>query len=211
MSGPLRPYPAADTTRRGWTLIELLLAVIIALLVISLLFSIYHTVLTATRQQATRHQQDETAHAVRQLSHDLQAAFYPADDTNCVMRLRQDDGLHLAWCATLLGTQEYTPRWFDITQVHYYTATNGTTVSLLRETTPLVGPASGQPPASDEILHDIKAIQIQLFDGETWQEAWPVDDPPVLPRAARISLQTGIGTAITTDVFIPAGSTLSPH
>ena len=204
---------APAPSRRAFTLLEVLLATVIALLVTTLLASTYHTVITATRNQGARRARGEAARAVGQLARELQAAFFPPGDTNCVPRLGQTNGLQLEWCATLLGAREADLRWFDVTRICCRTVTNGPLVSLVRETAPLAGPAALLPPVTNELVRALRNIKIAFFDGEDWVETWPVSDPPTLPRAARIRLLAGDPRDpidIQTEVFLPAGSVVRP-
>jgi len=215
MQSPVRCF--YSRTNNGWTLIELLLSVGIALLIVALLTSVYHTVLSASQGQAARRGQEEARQALSYLSRDLQTAFHPEGDITCQLSLTNRDhpnkGFRLSFCTAIPNEREIDLRWFNLIGVHYETATDEIGTRLLRVTTPLVGPGSLMPPVTNELVHQVRKASVSLFDGEDWIDVWPASEPPKMPKAARLVLSVGNGIRPmewTTEIFLPSGTMVRP-
>ena len=204
-------------TKYGWTLIELLLSVGIALFIVTLLTSIYHTVLSVTQGQLARRGQDQARQALSDLGRDLQTAYDPEGDTTCQLSSTNMDnaseGFRLSFCTAVLNENETDLRWFNVVRVHYETAKNEFGTRLLRVTTPMVGPGSPMPPVTNELVNQVRSASVFLFDGENWVGAWSAADPPKRPKAARLVLSVGNGSRpkeLSTEIFLPSGAIVSP-
>ena len=215
MQSPVRRFDSR--TNNGWTLIELLLSVGIALLIVALLTSIYHTVLSASQGQSARRGQEKARQALSDLGRDLQTAFHPEGDITCQLSLTNRDhlkeGFRLSFCTAVPNEREIDLRWFTFIHVHYETATNELGTRLLRVTTPLVGPGSLMPPVTNELVNQVRKASVFLFDGEDWIGTWPASDPPKMPKAARLVLSVGNGSRPTewmTEIFLPSGTLVRP-
>ncbi len=209
----------AHSSRSGMTLIEVLLALSIATLVIALVLSIYHTVSLNVQSQEKRHKGSVAiAGAVQQLSDDLARTFIVEDNDQCIFSLtpaseREDLGSSVSFCMTRRQEGERDARWLVAEHVEYRAekGENGG-INLVRERQPLAGPQTRDTCGTNILITGISRFQITVFDGEEWQESWPVDDQVRCPKAAHIEIQAAQPEAspvFKTTVFLPAGNVIS--
>lgn len=203
----------------GWTLIELLLAIAIGALVITLLFSAYHTLMTALERRAgSGSTAAEAAAVLDAIVDDLSRIVPPDQDEDCGLRLSRDKTRdmveNLALCAAQPGDEQIDPRWFDVTVIEYRLEQRAIGHTLLRLARPDVGPGSEDPPVTNVLHHQVAHLDIRLFHEGEWVDAWDSEDEDALPRAARIeiALENAAGQAETlaTEVFLPVGAVIEP-
>lgn len=203
------PMPARSA-RGGMTLVELLLAIVIASLVVALVFSTYRTVhaVAAGQQQrvATRR---VPADALQQLQADLMRAFDAGrPETRMILTQRLDQAA-VSFCLVEPLPGETDLRWSRAVRVEW--AVDGTDgrLALRRSAQPVAGPGSLSPPVTNAVAGDIARFAVQVHDGTNWTARWPPADTNVLPRLARLELLArGVPTneAWQLDVWIPAGN-----
>lgn len=196
------------------TLIELILAIAIASLVITLVFSVYRTVsLTMQGQDERRRGTDVAAAAVRKIAHDLACTFAPKSDETCKFILEKDASLlaaaRLSFCAAIMPDKETDLRWFELHRVAYRVGTDSNNaVVLFRENQPLAGPGAFAPPVTNVLASDVESFRVSVYNGSEWNDEWSSADA-VCPRAARIELTARIGSgtkSFQTEVLIPVGN-----
>ncbi|OGV46724.1 MAG: hypothetical protein A2X46_12210 [Lentisphaerae bacterium GWF2_57_35] len=201
------------------SLIELLLAMIIVVLVVTVAMSLYHTVASTLQGQTERLEGTIPAtDALRQITRDLTCAFAAPGDSMCDFFLKAADApdspaLELSFCTAIPSPTENEIPWGEIRQVKYLLIANTTTDSLTlhRSMRPLTGPAALEPVQTNVLALGIRQIKMEAFDGEKWQSEWPGEDSPVLPQAIRIEMQAGSPRnpkPLITEVFIPAGNAI---
>ena len=188
----------------GTTLIELLLAIVIALLVIGAVFSMYHT---ATRvvetQDAVESGPAAAARALEGIVRDLQCAALPEETPDCRFLLGPAKGedageVHLGFCTAGRPAGDDT-RWVDFQKVLYrFRPGSDRDGVLARETTPLAGPGSGEP-VEEDLVQRVEEMEMEAFDGTDWVAEWKQGG---LPRGVRFRLVIG-GQAYAAEAFIP--------
>ena len=200
--------------RSGMTLIELILAIAIASLVISLVLTVYRTVsVTMLGQEERRRGADAVADAVERIARDLVCTFAPKSDNSCLFVLDRgapaSKSPHLSFCAAVVPEGETDLRWFDLHRVTYRVDVEGGSAPvLLRESRPLSGPGALAPAVTNVLAREVESFRVFAYDGTEWKDDWP----PGLagcPRAARVELTArhGSGTkTFQTEVLIPAGN-----
>lgn len=205
--------------RSGMTLIELLLAVAIAVLVLGVVLSAYHMVsVTLAGQQARRRGPDAAARAVEQLSRDLQCvSVVPAGDLGA-FTASPDSGpakkdTDLAFCTAVVPPGEGDLRWSHLERVRYHAVdVPGAGLTLLREHRPLAGPDAFLPPQTNVVAEGLAGFRVTVYDGAAWQGRWPPDRGPTCPAAARIEVALGTESGermFRTEVLIPAGQVVT--
>lgn len=196
------------------TLIELILAMAIASLVITLVFSVYHTVsLTMQGQDERRRGADAVADAVRQIAHDLACTFAPKSDETCTFTLEKDTSplaaARLSFCATVMPDTETDLRWFELHHVAYRVgADSKNALALFRENQSLAGPGAFAPPITNVLASDVESFRVSVYNGSEWNDEWSSADA-ACPRAARIELTARVGSgtkSFQTEVLIPVGN-----
>ena len=215
------PFLAPQPPRGGgFTLVELLVALSLSAVVLTLVFTGYAVVLAVRRGQAERAAPAETAQqALRQLSRDLERIFvYPGDDATRVL-LQADAGAphglrELSFCRCALPPGARDPLWATAERVAYrLEAATATDSVLICESRPLAGVGARDPPQTNGLFRHVTRFEVRLFDGKEWQAAWPVGaNTSAVPRAARLDLTVQQGPArvsAVTEVYIPVGNRIA--
>jgi prepilin-type N-terminal cleavage/methylation domain-containing protein len=192
--------------RRGLTLVELLVALVISLLIAGVVFSTYRMVsVVASGQQARRQGSHAAAAALEQLRLDLFTAFLPAGDAACALTLQkpadEQGSSALSFCLVQRPAAPADPAFAEIWSIGYSLAGER---GLIRSSRPAVGPASIQPAATNQLMGKATAFRVQLFDGISWREQWPAEEEQGKPQRARIELAAG-DSRWEAEFLIPAG------
>lgn len=216
----MRPLPGNPRTssQAGLTLIEVLLAVVIASLVLTLVFSMYHAATrTVESQQQRRAGPDATAAAIDQAARELACAFGQGDDEKCRFLLAWRESpegrtAELSFATPLPANGETDLRWNTLARIAYRVATDERNERwLTREVQPLSGPGADLPPQTNFVVRGVVQFTVSVFDGSAWVADWPVPDLPICPQAARLELtvqeRSGPRT-FKTEVMIPGGLTI---
>ena len=203
----------------AFTLLELLVALGLAVVLCALIFSAYALTTAVHRSQAARQAPEAAARGVlRLLADDLERTFVAADDPKAGFRLQTGAAasnalweLSFCRCAAALGEPD--ERWAGLERVTYrlLEQDDGSRL-LLCASQPLAGPGAFQPPCTNEVIRHLEHLEIRLFDGQAWHDQWPpTGAAPTLgaPRAARLDVAArlaGIPATAAVEVFIPAGN-----
>ena len=199
------------------TLIELILAIAIASLVITLVFSVYHTVsVTMQGQEERRRGADAAADAVQQIARDLACTFAPKSDRGVQVHPREgrlgSTVSQLSFCTAVMPEGETDLRWFELHRVAYRVGIDAKdAVVLFRENQPLAGPGAFAPPVTNVLAGDVESFRVSVYDGSEWKDEWSSGDA-ACPRAARIELTARYGSGtktFQTEVLIPAGNSVT--
>jgi len=217
----MRPLPGTRQlpATSGLTLIEVLLAIVIASLVIALVFSMYHAATrTVESQQHRRAGADVTTDALDQLARELACAFAQGDDEKCRFLLAHTEMpegrvAELAFATAVPDGREMDLRWCGVARVSYRVVPGDDGARwLAREVQLLAGPGAAQPPQTNLLVRGILSFSVSVFDGSAWGGEWPVPEKSPCPQAARVELvvaeQDG-SRPFRTETAIPAGVTIS--
>jgi type II secretion system protein J len=209
--------PARPPEAHAFTLIEVLVALSLAAMLSALLLAAYALVTTVQRGQAGRQTPNETAQrALGRLADDLERTIVVANDTQTVFRLLTGAAasnalwdLSFCRCAAEPGAPEVP--WAEVDRVTYRLVEDEVTNRLLVcASRPLAGPGALQPARTNDLIPGLEQLDLQLFDGQRWQDHWPVTGQTSnVPRAARVevtALRGGIRARSSAEVFIPVGN-----
>jgi prepilin-type N-terminal cleavage/methylation domain-containing protein len=204
-------------SRSGMTLIELILAIALASLVVTLVFSVYRTVSTTLQGQDDRRRgADAVADAVQKIARDITCTFAPESDEACKFTLEKGDSApaasQLSFCTAVLPEGETDLRWFELHRVAYHIGKDSKGgVVLYRENRPLAGPGAFSPPVTNVLATSVESFHISVYNGSEWNDEWGTAEAGC-PRAARIELTATYGTGtktFQTEVLIPVGNSVS--
>lgn len=199
-----------SSRRQGFTLVELLLAIGIAVTLVTLLYQVFKTVSNGAlglTEQAGRLGRLETA--MESLMQDTACMFLP-DDDGCAVRLTESDDSAFStesfgFCRIQPPQDEQDLRWSRAYSIEYRLEEHKRAYRLLRIAAPLV---EGSAVSTNEILTPVTSFKVRLFDGTEWHDVMPEEDA-FKPHAAEISLGLdGVEKPLTTQVFIPTGAGL---
>lgn len=205
----MTPMPARGA-RGGMTLVELLLAIVIAVLVVALVFSTYRTVhAVAAGQQQRIETRRVPADALQQLQADLLRAFDAGRPETRMALTQRLDQAAVSFCLVEPLPGETDLRWSRAVRVEWAVDGADGRLELRRSVQPLAGPGSLGPATTNTVAGDIARFALQVHDGTNWASRWPPGASNVLPRLARLELLArGVPTneAWQLDVWIPAGN-----
>lgn len=213
---------SARSGRAGFTLVELLVALVIAVLIASVLVALYGIATRTVFDQQARARGPHAASTTLDLmADDLGRAILQAVATNDFFVLEnggtnQPPGVtaSLSFC-TLDPLQDTTPDWHLARRVTYRVETEGQPApALLRIHQPLTGPGSVGDPVTNVLVREVDTFSIELFDGSDWQSTWvgKAGDSR-RPKIARVVINStawkGASPLQRADLMIPAGHSVT--
>lgn len=179
--------PAGRSARRGVTLAELLVAMMVTTVLIIAIASLYRkTQAQYTAQNGRIETRRAPLRAIESVRDDLMRAYDAGrPDTRLVL------------------TQELGSARLDLTTIERSGGTNapmshriGWSVqgasgigALTRTHRPLSGPGSTEPPVTNQVLDGVVRFSVDVQDGTNWQTSWPLADSNQMPRLARVTLE----------------------
>ncbi len=208
------PRPYFRCRRHGATLLELLAATAIAVLIFSVLFTVYFSAIQTAGRQAGGRGAAAAADALDVLARDFMCAMIPANLTNPPLELtgatNDFPGMLCRFYTAEPFSPELGPRHYAArtVQVQLLPGPAADAYILERLSRPLPGAADGTN-LIRETWAPLRALVMAAYDGETWSNRWDGDD---LPRAIRLSLQYGAAPdqAYAMEIPIPAGIPFGP-
>ena len=215
-------------SRHALTLIELLVAMGIAVLLAAVVFAIYAGVLrTLDSQSRWRAQAYPASAALDALTLDLASAVIPWGITNAPFVLTPSldgaDGIKLHFFtampmsaashnATQALDESRSPpaiRAYAIREMDYALSSSRSagTNGLIRTWTAFRIDDPAGVASNRDIWESVRAIRLEVFDGTRWTNTWGGGTNVLLPRAARVMLTVGDESISrrTSEVLIPAG------
>ena len=217
-SHPLRMSRA----HRGFTLIELMLAVAILGLIMAMLTGAFHAIAAGKVQAESRLGVDRTARAILwQMSNEIRGAVQTPLIASHVLivgqaRARSGTPVDSITVSTLDPGHRPTLEDFGSEDVISYTSTpnrNRPGWSLLTRTrlSGLLSNTAGRNATSSTVLADnVLSLHMRYFDGTKWTESWDSESLPpgrALPLAVSIDLvvsaPNGAPVALSTMVSVP--------
>ena len=205
--------PRLTTVRarnNGFTILEALLSLVIAVLILSVIYSVHKTILTV--RQSTEDREDGPVAVMRllhELSRDLMCAV-PIEDAEASLELVTPDtstnASELALLTFVSDPEEgHAMEWNSIQRVHYVLRDAGDhTLNLVKEVTP--------KPLTEEtvvftniLLSQVAAFRVDVLRDGDWLSAYRCAKQDAWPKAARLCLQRTGEEAFQTEVFLPAG------
>ena len=189
-----RARPAARD-RGGFTLVELLIALGIALVVFAVVFFLYGA---ATGMAGLRDRRERTVFAVsdvlRTVRRDIASMLPPADDPACAVKLApgtaQDAARSdLAFCSLVQTTNAPGRFGIRVERLRFAMLDDaGSPPRFVRISQPLNGPASATA-ATNTLLANGTGFGVEIYDGAKWYRSWP---PPARKDAEKKPVAMGV-------------------
>ncbi len=214
----------------GFTLLEVILAIAIAVVLAGFIFSLYMTLSRSVDgHQGRRAGGAALAHALHQVAHDLTGAQpvfgYAAGGLELTTQEGPRGPVSIIRFSTpradgLPEEQADDLRWFRFVSVEYQLRTRPQERDeLVRLERPLVGPDALMDPVETVLAVGVDQFQVELYVDDDWVDAWSVDvteeEPEMWPARARIRL---VGDQRTRgerhhelEVPMPVGWTFAPR
>ena len=210
------------TRRAGFTLVEILVALALAMVVTALILSTL-----AITQRTRRSQADRVAcrtlaeQALGQLARDLERTFvFPKNEATAFKLQRgaaaSNAVLELAFARTAPLPGEGALRWAEVARMTYRLTETGPTQLVLTCTSqPVSGPAALEPAATNALFQPLESCDVLLFDGKEWKDQWSGggSSTNAAPLAARLTVVAARGNAhhrATTEIIIPISQKFAP-
>ena len=201
---------------RGMTLVEVLLALIIGVLIITLAFSFFNSSTNTLRKQKQRLKAQDSIHAaVAQLSRDIFSALPGEWYEDCTLALLPDDNKNLSesasiltLCAPIRNESRPAPIWAEVHHITYRIEEQGDLFYLARISSPSYGPGSAEGPITNLLVKNVTKFSVTCRADEDWETAWPQGEKSPLPKTARIkitALQDGKEESVETETLVLAG------
>jgi type II secretion system protein J len=212
-----------DTRRAaGMTLVELLVAIAIAVFIAAVALSVFYTVSGSIRRRQDQRWQAavEALDAVRR---DLTGCLPNADGGREALVLEPAEGVAstnpcsalLCVTAALPPDQQDFSR-FEAWRVRYAVqpAAGGEAgAELVREAAALTGDARLEPPRKTVLMRRVTGFDVRVLAGSSWTNRWVPDLKRPLPQAAQIRLtwsQGSTNASLAVTVLVPAGHVIAP-
>jgi len=218
------PATSGHSSRSGATLVEILVALGIAVMIMSVVILAHHTLTLNSSGQVKRlRQADRALSTVHELRNDLQQLYAPGGDSACPVELenRADQLVRLSFCRWEASKGRELFLTNRLEKITYLIDETGESPRLLRLIQSTTGPGSDQPYVTNWIDSAWTRLVIQFSDGSTWKTNWPGNTgsagaSPPMPLAARIQLlpepesgPTGAAPAYEALVIIPSAMTVT--
>jgi len=200
--------PTARTSQ-GITLIELLVALAIGSIIMTLVLASYRAFNRSEARQFERSTiQSNADGTIEFLRRDIQQLFQPPEDNACMIELENSatNLVRLAFCRWEPMLNRNGLMTNRLERVEFTLTGVGEKSGLMRLSSAMTGPASLQPATTNTSAHRWPRLQVQLFDGTAWQTNWPGDGKS-RAMAARIILRRSEDREPYQEamVLIPAG------
>jgi type II secretory pathway pseudopilin PulG len=195
--------------RSAFTLVELLLSLVIAVLLVVLLSSmLIATTRTAAGQGERAKGTPAALDAIDTIRDDITRLFLPSDDAGCTLSLKTDPA-QLSFCTLQPSETDVDLRWSKTWRVEYKTAPDEAGgIRVLRIASPAIGPGALDGAVTSVVIGAVDRFAVEIYDGVEWHKEWPMDSGPAKPVAARVELSAARFKGKpdwTTEIFIPAG------
>jgi type II secretion system protein J len=203
--------------RKGFTVIEVLIVVLIIGVIASIVLVLYQTVNgVRTTQSGIARGSAALNHAYAVLSKDLTCTFNSEQEgTAFELQAPADEergSSSLRFCASLRNAAEREFRWAVVHRIRYAIDGTGSEPALVRVAEPLHGPGSlGGGAETNELLRPVSRFFLEVYDGKDWSSDWDSVARKGLPMAARITIgafSSGNATQKVSKVYIPAGNAI---
>ncbi len=204
--------------RHGFTLVELLVALVIATLIAVAIVALYGTATRTVTDQAARARGPHAASAALDaLADDLARAVLNASISNEFFVLETDPvsrptdaSAQLSFC-TLDPAEGGDPDWAGTRRVTYRVeGDEAQATALVRIHQPLTGPGSIDGALTNVLVPGATTFRVELFDGREWRSNWVGKAGDELrPRSARVSVGSPAWPDQTAELFIPAGHSVT--
>jgi type II secretory pathway component PulJ len=194
--------------RAGTTLVELLLAIFISALIMTMVLVAYQSTSGFSLLQSNKSKQRVLARDTLQLfSRELQQLFVAPQDTACVIELENNPTslVRLAFCRWTIAAHDAELPTQALERVTFLYSPGAGPRELLYVTESLTGPAAQRPPLTNSPGAVWPRMLVHLHDGQQWQTNW-TSETRGSPAAARIQLLNEKNDVFIEDVvLIPSG------
>jgi type II secretion system protein J len=192
-----------STRRHAFTLLELVMALAASAVILTAIYGVFSRAVHLRDDATTRTRESRVrAHAAAVIRDDLRHAFISGSTTATSLALKltgSAEGLesgfpgYLGFTTTTGRDLDDTPV-ADVQQVEYYIVDNPGAVNrqaglLVRAVDRTLLAPTRETPPEEPLLRGIESMEVEFYDGGTWQTSWEVtEEDTTLPEAVRVRL-----------------------
>ncbi len=190
--------------RAGFTLLELIMALAASAVILAAIYGVFSRAVHLRDDATTRTREARVRlHAASVIRDDLQHALISGSTAATAIAVSltgTEDGTsssfpgYLKLTTTTARDIETTPVG-DVQEVEYYIvedpdASDRNAGLLVRTIDRTLLAQTRETPAEEPLLHGVEKMEVEFYDGDTWQTAWEVTSTDLtLPEAVRVRLQ----------------------
>lgn len=203
MEKPTFP-PAHFLTSKGFTLVEILIAVAIVSLILTIIYGSYAS--SIDTMNYTRKKMDAFSMVrltLSRMNEELTSSFFSEDDKDVMFsgEERKIDFISSSHERIFKDSKEY-----DLSEIGYFTeaAEEGESLCLWRreDRTPDDDVLEGGE--KEKLMEGLKGIEFKYYDGEEWRNEWDSKQEFRLPQAVKVILKFP-EKELSTTAFVPLG------
>jgi type II secretion system protein J len=205
---------------RAFTLIELVMALAASAIILAAVYGLFSKAIHLRNNATERTRISRVrAHAASVIRNDLANAIVSGGTMANVLEGSRDSGTSFPGYLKFISTtqrdagDEILPS-NDIQQVEYYITTDPDSGDsragmLVRAVDRNLLATTRQDPPQEELLAGIESMEVEFFDGDSWQTSWKYsEDDTTLPEAIRVRIQPAAAAADETkpapiEVLVP--------
>jgi general secretion pathway protein J len=180
-----------NSTQKGFTLIEILIAVTITAILLVTIYGVFTSVSSARNRIET---EGEGYHQARvifdRIGREIRGAYYLRGNKNTVFKGGIDEERNPFLFLSTSATTPQAERQGGIALVRYRLRQDAEAEGqkvLTRSEAPLV--EEDQAPREYRLATGIEALQLRFSDGDTWQESWDSDSLNAAPVMVEVALE----------------------
>jgi type II secretion system protein J len=187
---------------RGFTLIELILALGASAITLAAVYGVFSRAIHLRNDATVRIREAQVRmHALSVIRSDLRHAIISGGTLASVLEGSRDGIANFPGYLKFIATtqrdttgEESVPN-NELQQIEYYIVTdpeakNSRGGILVRATDGNLLAQTRQDPVEETLLTDIESMEVEFYDGSSWQTSWKYStDEPTLPTAVRVTIQ----------------------
>lgn len=202
------------TSKRGFTLIETIIAVCITAVVIAIFYSLIHTIMAVLNGQERRQAESlATVNSLNTLVRDLTCAVGLVSSNCAPLILDNTNTFATLAYYTAVRANGDDPRWFNIeyVKVRVLFPDDAKRRILVRESQPVIEGKGDGLVTTNILLKSPGHFSVEVLENQTWRNKWPIKLDQSCPQAARLSLSAANTAATyTVEAIIPVQRIFSP-
>ncbi len=193
------PLPTSHSPSKGFTIMEILIAVLLASVILGALYGSYSTVIGSTRNYRQVSDIYQVARIVlSNMSREISGAYQPLFAEEDIIFVGEEgwhegfesDSLSMVTTTCLRGGEEEDN--YGAFEVTYRRGIGLREGLLLMNRAPFYNLEEPFEKGEDFILAEkVRALDFEYYDGEEWYKEWLPEDQEKLPYAVRITLALG--------------------
>jgi general secretion pathway protein J len=177
-------FPYRTEHNSGFTLIEVLIAVVILSIVLAAIYSTFFLSYRAVEgMDESMVKLQESREAIDILRRELDAAFYSGIDGNTFLKV-QDRDIYGKQTAQLTFTA-FSPLRPGLSRISYYIEDKDGKLNLFKK---IESPYTNDKTEGFNIIEDIEAFSVETLYGDRWVKTWDTDISKSIPDEIRINL-----------------------